>query len=406
MKIKSIVIIILLIMGGGDVYSQSFQSSQSDSIMEASLPDKGMQIKADSLNMPDKEESRIKKYWNSLVHGNIDRTFERKLDMSYIVAPCYTREGGFGIGGAATALYRLDRKDSIMQPSDVSLSGSASANGFYAISVKGNNNFKGNRARLSYRLAFFKKTLDFWGVSYDGCSTNPVSEYTRGQIRWESDYVYKLTKDFHIGAAFNVDYTNISDIMNPAYIEGQKKSYFFTGVGVSAQYDTRDFILNPKRGIYLMVREVVYPQVASSYDRTLFSTTAVFDTYQKVWPGGILAMDLYGQFNSAQTPWTLREELGSGSSRMRGYYGGRYIDCNQVAAQLELRQHIYSRVGCVAWIGGGTVFPSFDKLKLKNVLPNYGVGLRIEFKHHVNVRIDYGFGKETAGFVFQFAEAF
>lgn len=85
---------------------------------------------------------------------------------------------------------------------------------------------------------------------------------------------------------------------------------------------------------------------------------------------------------------------------------GAIMDNNQITAQMELRQHIYKRVGCVAWIGGGTVFPSFDELKLKNVLPNYGLGLRIEFKHNVNIRIDYGFGKDTGGFVFQFAEAF
>ena len=43
---------------------------------------------------------------------------------------------------------------------------------------------------------------------------------------------------------------------------------------------------------------------------------------------------------------------------------------------------------------------------MKDVLPNYGLGLRVEFKHNVNIRIDYGFGKDTGGFVFQFAEAF
>ena len=53
-------------------------------------------------------------------------------------------------------------------------------------------------------------------------------------------------------------------------------------------------------------------------------------------------------------------------------------------------------------------FPLFciHWLMVKNILPNYGVGVRLEFKHNVNIRLDYGFGKETAGFVFQFAEAF
>lgn len=362
-----------------------------------------VEVKAQSDSL---EAKGLKKYWNSLVHGNVDRTFEKKLDMSFVVAPCYTREGGFGIGGAATALYRLDRKDSIMQPSDISLSGSASINGIYAITAKGNNHFKGNKSRLSYRLQFLHKTLDFWGISYTACAENPMSEYTKRQIRWESDYVYKLSKDIHIGLAFNLNYTDLSKIANLEYLEGQKKSYFFTGIGVSVQYDTRDFILNPKRGIYFMAREIFYPDFMSTYRNTIFNTTVIFDTYHRLWTGGVLATDLYGQFYGSQTPWVLREELGSGSSRMRGYYAGRYMDCNQIVAQLELRQHIYSRVGCVAWVGGGTVFPSFKHLELKHVLPNYGLGLRIEFKHNVNVRIDYGFGKDTAGFVFQFAEAF
>ena len=350
--------------------------------------------------------SRLKEYWNSLVHGNVDRTFERKMDMSFIVAPCYTREGSFGIGGAATGLYRLDRTDSIMQPSDISLTGSATIKGFYSITVKGNNHFRGNRSRLSYLLQFQNKNLDFWGVSYDACTVNPVAGYRRQMINWESDYVYKLTTAFHVGTSLNLNYTRAMHVTRPEYLDGQRNSYFFTGIGILVQYDTRDFILNPKRGIYFIIREIYYPKWLSDHDKNVFSTTVIFDAYHQAWKGSILAFDLYGQFNGYNVPWTMREELGSGASRMRGYYAGRYIDNNQLSVQLELRQHIYSRIGCVAWVGGGTVFPSFDQLRWKDILPNYGIGLRVEFKHNVNIRIDYGFGKDTGGFVFQFAEAF
>ena len=349
---------------------------------------------------------RLKRYWNSLVHGNVDRTFERTMDMSLVIAPCYTREGSFGIGGAATGLYRLDRSDSIMQPSDVSVSGSATVNGFYAISVKGNNHFRGNRSRLSYLLQFQNKDLDFWGISQEACAVNPVTRYRRQMVNWESDYVYRLTRNLYVGAALNLNYTRASHLQRPEYLEGQPVSYFFAGIGVSLQYDSRDFILNPRHGIYFLAREVCYPKWFGSSGKTVYSTTLIFDAYREFWKGGILAFDFYGQFNGNDVPWTLREEVGSGTSRMRGYYAGRYIDNNQLSTQLELRQHIYGRVGCVAWAGAGTVFSSFGRFSLENLLPNYGLGLRLEFKHNVNVRIDYGFGKGTGGFVFQFAEAF
>lgn len=350
--------------------------------------------------------NRLQRYWNSLVHGNVDRTFEKPVDLSFVVAPCYTREGSFGVGGAATGLYRLDRRDSIMQPSDFSLSGSATVKGFYGVTLNGNNHFRGNRSRLSYRIQFQNKNLDFWGISREACEVNPVAAYRRQMIRLEADYVYKLTPAFHLGAALRLNYTRASDLTHPAYLEGQKPSYFFAGAGLSLHYDTRDFILNPHRGVCLLLREVVYPACLSDHGRTLFATTFVCDAYIPAWNGATLAFDFYGQFFGDDAPWPLREELGSGGSRMRGYYAGRYVDNNQLTVQLELRQHVYGRVGCVAWVGGGTVFSRLGSLRLGDVLPNYGLGLRIEFKHRVNVRVDYGFGKDTGGFVFQFAEAF
>ena len=350
--------------------------------------------------------SGFKAYLQSLLNGNVDRTHEKAMDISFIAAPCYTREGSFGIGGAATALYRLDRNDSIMQPSDLQLMGSATIKGFYSISLKGNNYFEGNRTRLSYSAEFFHKTLDFWGISYDACAVNPVSEYVREQMKVDADYVMKLTDRFRIGGGVVINYSTVSHLSALSYLNGQKGRYFFTGIGLSLQYDTRDFILNPRKGIFFSVREMVYPKILGSYDKTLLATTVQFNAYHRAWNNAVIGYDLYGKFNSSSAPWSLREELGSETRRMRGYYSGRYIDCSQIVSQIELRQHIMKRVGCVAWVGAGSVFPSLKKFDFGKILPNYGVGLRIEIKHNVNMRIDYGFGKQTGGFVFQMAEAF
>lgn len=154
-----------------------------------------------------------------------------------------------------------------------------------------------------------------------------------------------------------------------------------------------------------MLRQSIFPEQLNDCERTLYRTTLVADLYQKIWQGGVLAMDLFSQINSNNAPWPLREELG-GNQRMRGYYAGRYIDNNIASAQIELRQHLIQRFGCTVWMGGGTVFPTLEEFRVKNILPNYGIGLRWEFKHNVNARIDYGFGKQTGGFVFNIAEAF
>ena len=344
-------------------------------------------------------------FFNRLVHGNIDRTREKTFDISFISAPSYTREANFGIGGMASGLYRTDRMDSIMPPSNITLTFNASVLGFYSIGAKGNNYFRDTKSVLSYNVEFTSKPLDFWGISYDSCAVNPAIAYTRQQIEIDANYQYKLLANFYLGGTLDFRYTDISKIDNVAYLQGQKKSYIATGLGISLQYDSRDFIPNPKKGLYLMLRQSVFPNMLGSTNKNTYRTTVIADTYQSLWNGGVLAFDFFGQLNGNDAPWPLKEMLG-GNQRMRGYYAGRYIDNNIVSGQIELRQHLVQRFGCVAWFGGGTVFPSFDKFNVQHLLPTYGIGLRWEFKHNVNARIDYGFGKQTGGFVFNIGEAF
>ena len=160
-------------------------------------------------------------------------------------------------------------------------------------------------------------TAMWWGVSYEGCSANPVSGYTRQQLRLDTDYRYKMLPGFYLGATLNLNYTRALNMGAPEYLEGQKDSYYFTGLGLSLQYDTRDLIMNPSRGIYFMAREVIYPKVFSTHDRTVWGTTIIFDAFVPAWKGGVVAFDLYGQLNSRDTPWTLREEPGPFSLPLR-----------------------------------------------------------------------------------------
>lgn len=361
----------------------------------------GASLSAEGERKEDKKDS----YWERLINGNIDRTHERALDVSFAAAPSYTREASFGVGGMATGLYRVDRTDSITPPSDITLVFNASVRGFYALETRGNHYFKGSRSLLSYQAGFTTKPLDFWGISYKACAENPGIEYTRRQFRIDAHYQYKLHDHFMLGGTLDLIYSEVTKIDDVAYLGGQDKSYLTAGLGVSLTYDTRDFIPNPKRGVYLMLRQSVFPKAWGNAGKTVYRRTLIADAYRKLWKGSVLATDLYAQFNSNRSPWVLREELG-GNQRMRGYYSGRYMDNHIVSVQVELRQHVKGRWGFTTWVGTGTVFPSISQLELKHLLPNYGLGLRFEVKHNVNARIDYGFGKNTRGFVFNIGEAF
>ena len=102
---------------------------------------------------------------------------------------------------------------------------------------------------------------------------------------------------------------------------------------------------------------------------------------------------------------------------LRGYYMGQYRDKSSHVVMAEYRQMIntdkstwlkrmLNHVGFVAWTGCGFMGPTPGKIE--GVLPNYGVGLRIEVQPRMNVRLDLG--KNTVNnqtlFYFNMTEAF
>ena len=335
----------------------------------------------------------------------MDRTFEKKIDVTFAGGPSFSKNTSLGIGLLAAGLYRLDRTDSVTVPSDVSVFANVSVSGFYALGVTGNTIFAHNRQRVNYTVMFSSAPRSLWGIGYDAGRYNPESTYSEKHYLIEASYLHEVLPRTYVGGIVSFEHTRGVKFSDQAYLYGQKRSYTATGIGLIVEYDSRDFIPNPYRGVYVSFQECFFPKGLGNCERSLWRTTFTADAYRRVWKGGILAADLYAVFNSEGTPWPMLARLG-GNQRMRGYYQGRYTDNDMITLQVELRQRIWRRIGCTVWGGAGNVFPSLDRFDWSHTLPNYGVGLRWELKKRVNVRLDYGFGKKTSGFLLSINEAF
>ena len=382
--------------------SLSAKRKSRDSVLAAS----SRKRRSDSAMRSDAaKQNKEGNFWQRTVSGHEDRTFEQAFDYSLVLFPTYTNEGSFGIGGIGAALFRLDRSDSLMPPSDLSLEGNASLRGFFYAGAYGTLYFPGRRSRLYYEVSFSQQNLDFWGICYDSCHVRPPVSQTRWNVMALGYYDYRVLKNFYVGAALDFSYNNAVKMENPAYLDGQRPSYILTGIGLSLQYDSRDYAQNPTQGLNLLLRQMVYPSFMGDAGRTLWRTTFTASYYQRLWRGAVLATELYAECNAKDMPWPLKESVG-GYYRLRGYYQGRYMDNNLFSFQLELRQKLFWRVGLVAFGGFGSVFSSFQDWRADQLLPAYGVGLRFEFKHNLNVRLDCGWGREVFGVVFAIGESF
>lgn len=332
--------------------------------------------------------------------------YSKKFDFSIIGGPHYSTDTKLGLGLVAAGLYKTDRNDTILPPSNMSLFGDVSTVGFYMLGVRGLHIFPHDRYRLDYTLYFYSFPCKYWGIGYDkGNNDANETEMNRWQAQAKASFMFRVAPNTYIGPMLTFDFIEGKDIKNPELLEGMDRITRNTGVGLTFVYDSRDVTTNPKRGFYVNLSQCFRPKFMGN-DYAFSTTDLRFNAYRRVWKGGIIATDLRSQLNFGNPSWGMMALLGNSYS-MRGYYEGRYRDKHKIEAQVELRQHVWKRNSVVAWVGAGTVFNKFSSMRMGHVLPNFGIGYRWEFKKDVNVRLDYGFGKSgQSGFIFNINEAF
>lgn len=323
-----------------------------------------------------------------------------------IGGPHYASDTKLGIGLVAAGVYHTDMGDSILPPSNVSLYGDVSTVGFYLLGVRGTHIFPHNRYRATYKLYFYSFPYKFWGIGYDmGDNDDNKSDMKRWQAKVSGSFLWNLGCNIFLGPSVAFDYVKGKNVERPEYLQGMDLHSSNYGVGFTFMYDSRDNLTNPHRGYYVNITQMFRPRFLGNH--YAFSTTEwQMNAYQQPWRGATLAEDIRSTLNFGSPSWGMMAQLG-GSNSMRGYYEGRYRDKHKIEATVELRQHIWKRNSLTAWVGAGTIFPKFSQMRMRQVLPNCGLGYRWEFKKNMNVRLDYGFGKKgQSSFLFNINEAF
>lgn len=155
----------------------------------------------------------------------------------------------------AAGLYRLDRTDSLTPPSDITAFITGGTTGFYMVGINGNNIFSHNRHRISYKLSFYSQPTDYWGIGYSAGANNPKGSYVEKRYDVDVRYLYQVVPNMFIGASVNFRNSRGIKFTRPEYIEGQNPENTTTGIGAIVEYDTRDFIPNPYKGLYLSLKE-------------------------------------------------------------------------------------------------------------------------------------------------------
>lgn len=392
-KIHLLTAIIAILLSTGSIFAQS------ETAVLLAKPD-SLTAQQDSLAVKPGFMKRVVKYFEE---SNKDKS-QSKFDVSFIGGPSYSVDTKLGLGLIASGLYRMDKEDMSLPPSDIAIYGNFSTSGFTAIGIQNTTIFPEDKYRLNYDMAFRYMPSKFYGIGYDAGAADQYTDYDEYYLGLKFDVLRKVLPNTYVGFAFSAQNNRAKnfDKLDMKPLTGNSNTA--VGAGFILSYDSRDFLPNASKGIFLQYDQMFFPKAFGSkgYFGTINVTTRA---YQEVWHNGLIAFDLNGEFNNGDVPWTMLSKIG-GARQMRGYFRGQYRDRKQINSQVELRQKVYSRHGFAVWAGAGNAFQTMSEFDWSETLPTYGLGYRWEFKNRVNVRLDYGFGKGQSGFYFNIYESF
>jgi len=253
----------------------------------------------------------------------------------------------------------------------------------------------------------------YWGI---GPLTRDNDEltvlYTQANV--EQKVLFKVRWGLYTGPyarwsrLYNVRFEDAEGERLPAPdVRGSEGNTSF-GVGWVSRWDRRNSNMTPTQNHYVELSFLGNPAwLGSTYSYTAYQLDA--RKYLDLSGDGrsVLAFQGLAKLISGRAPFHEMSTLG-GDRINRGYYSGRYRDQNSVQLQTEYRRNIIGCLGLTAFAATGEVWNQFSDFSLSNYKWTAGGGLRFNLNKDdpTNIRIDYGFGKNTSGFYLQFGEAF
>lgn len=354
----------------------------------------------------------------------------RNFHYNILGGPSYSPDFGLLIGGSALMTFSMAPKDTTLKRSVVPMALAFMFDGGINIFSKPQLFFKHDRFRIFGKFSYKNTVENFYDIGYttnrDYIRSDSTSQYRYSGVQINPWFLFRLgNSDFFAGPQIDINYDHFTNpakglVANQTYQEagGTVHGYknFNSGLGFLLTYDSRDVPANAYKGVYLDFRGMMYHKIFGS-ENNFYRLELDYRQYKEVGKRKVIAWtaqtkNVFGnnipltQYALTGTPFDLR-----------GYYQGQYRDKSSHIVMAEYRQmlntdqetwlkRIMNHLGFVVWGGCGFMGP--NPVKVEGVLPNYGVGLRIEVQPRMNVRLDLG--KNTVNnqtlFYFNMTEAF
>lgn len=339
---------------------------------------------------------------------------------SLLGGPAYTPEQGALLAGGGLYSFTTDRNDIDLQRSSITgfMMVNFPSNGSmgYGFQSKQNIFFNQNNSKYEGVVNFGQQSSQYFGVGYDKGSTVEMGEnttYDANRGEYIGSLAYRFFGDWYFGANAEINYVKVTEQSDYILADQDFQDYadkpFTLGLGLVLEYDSRDFAVNAKEGLYFKANYLNFNEKIGS-DSDYYKANFEFRSYYSFNPTNTIASFTQFQATKGDIPFYDLATLG-GANSMRGIFKGQFIDKTAFETTVEWR-HTFSRAnglpsnhGMTLWSGIGGVGESVNTLS-DDLFVSYGVGYRYQIQPKMNIRLDLGMSEFGNGFYFNFTEAF
>lgn len=331
---------------------------------------------------------------------------------SFIVLPLVfsSPETSWGFGGATNVTFRFKGQDQTARPSQFQLGFAYTLNKQFLSYLPFQLFFKEEKYKLYGELGYYRYVYFYFGNGNNAREEDrEIFNVNYPRIRLNG--LYGINKNWFVGLRYWMDDYNIVKVEENGLLDSApnivgREGGLLSGGGVAVNYDSRDHLFTPRKGILaelVLFGNEKFLGSDFSFQKIYLDVAAYFPIAKN----HTLATQVYSELTVGTPPFNQLSLLG-GTKRMRGYLEGRFRDKQYITSQIEYRFPLFWRLGMTAFVTTGSVGSTVGDFFDDQWFYTYGLGLRImlDTKARVNLRIDAGFGKETSGFYLTFGEAF
>lgn len=356
-------------------------------------------------------ENQLKRYYKQQRKDSLRA--HKPVWWSILGGPSYTPEASFGVGGAVLASFRMNKQDTISQRSFLPVGLNLSVNGTIVVAGAGTFFFNENKFRIYANYGYRNEPAHYYGIGIEEADntlrSDSTTKYHRSYFQIYPRFVWEIRPNFYVGGLFDLNFTNTTDI-NPEmaedpYFLNYKSKYLNVGIGGLVQYDTRDDVATPSRGLLLSTNFKLFGKyLGGAYNYEILELE--YRQFKNIFrPRSTLAWIAKTQIGFGDIPYSELPTFGSPFD-LRGYYIGKYRDKSMAYGIVEYRHmlgsmekyksgNFWAKCGFVVWGGTATIGETpFDWNKWKF---NFGAGIRFQMQPGKNFRLDIGKGVGESG---------